>query len=212
MLWEQDSRRTPSSSFNPLPPAEARGDTQFQSKVPANTIIRSFNPLPPPKRGETTILPVVRRCWVTEVSIHSPRRSEGRPAVPAPYKPGTLRKEFQSTPPAEARGDTACRAAGTACLPCFNPLPPPKRGETLDGTGKPRRPAIETCFNPLPPPKRGETCGTESAESRAIDDCFNPLPPPKRGETWGSDRRSALRLAHVHGVSIHSPRRSEGRP
>ena len=36
---------------------------------------------------------------------------------------------FQSTPPAEARGDrrAANREAGGAC---FNPLPPPKRGET----------------------------------------------------------------------------------
>ena len=36
---------------------------------------------------------------------------------------------FQSTPPAEARGDWSVCSIMPAPL-CFNPLPPPKRGET----------------------------------------------------------------------------------
>ena len=60
--------------------------------------------------------------------------------------------EFQSTPPAEARGDVRKHFIGTSSF-SFNPLPPPKRGETPSG------------------------------------------PPPVAGV----------------GVSIHSPRRSEGR-
>ena len=40
-------------------------------------------------------------------------------------------REFQSTPPAEARGDLGLPASADAGEPrCFNPLPPPKRGET----------------------------------------------------------------------------------
>ena len=62
------------------------------------------------------------------VSIHSPRRSEGRHdcgrRVAAPSK------RFQSTPPAEARGDSPFLSATIPSLG-FNPLPPPKRGETM---------------------------------------------------------------------------------
>ena len=59
-------------------------------------------------------------------------------------------------------------------------------------------------FNPLPPPKRGETCIAERLRLQPVG--FNPLPPPKRGET------SILRRgATYQEVSIHSPRRSEGR-
>ena len=42
---------------------------------------------------------------------------------------GTHLLMFQSTPPAEARGDN--KQIGTLVPQrCFNPLPPPKRGET----------------------------------------------------------------------------------
>ena len=134
-----------------------------------------------------------------EVSIHSPRRSEGR----------------------RGRGDVIYQTPKS-----FNPLPPPKRGETRafdhhhiafewfqstppaeargDLThgrswGSPR------CFNPLPPPKRGETFRILDGLSLPLS--FNPLPPPKRGETARSQRFNACPLR----VSIHSPRRSEGR-
>ena len=172
---------------------------------------------------------------LTKVSIHSPRRSEGRPWMHRPE--GWKRRVFQSTPPAEARGDASfsstsplsmfqstppAEARGDVkvlvpfevsihsprrsegrqkcgCLHCrptrgFNPLPPPKRGETAR---RARR------FNPLPPPKRGETAvphsvlqefqSTPPAEARGdlerltittlLSSGFNPLPPPKRGET-----------------------------
>ena len=65
-------------------------------------------------------------------------------------------QEFQSTPPAEARGDSL-KWSGSGYFRSFNPLPPPKR--------RPRRDAchwrINRGFNPLPPPKRGETIGLE---------------------------------------------------
>ena len=60
--------------FQSTPPAEARGD------LPESVTVAS---------------PV-------KVSIHSPRRSEGRPSLLAAFKALRL---FQSTPPAEARGD-----------------------------------------------------------------------------------------------------------
>ena len=64
-----------------------------------------------------------------KVSIHSPRRSEGRPLGLR----GCQRRasEFQSTPPAEARGDLQKLKAHAASKQSFNPLPPPKRGETV---------------------------------------------------------------------------------
>ena len=42
--------------------------------------LMSFNPLPPPKRGETQ--PKRPRDHNYKVSIHSPRRSEGRQPTP----------------------------------------------------------------------------------------------------------------------------------
>ena len=110
--------------FQSTPPAEARGDHGQDCD----------------RRGHQ------------RVSIHSPRRSEGR-RVRRALQAGEVR--FQSTPPAEARGDL--RSACTWRWSCAG-------------------------FNPLPPPKRGETC---------------PVDPPAIEDTK---------------VSIHSPRRSEGRP
>ena len=156
-------------SFNPLPPPK-RGETTmdraiaqscelFQSAPPAETrgdalaavgwrVESGFNPLPPPKRGETAHLrphPGVQR-----VSIRSPRRNEGRHTLK--FTP-PLKITFQSAPPAETRGDVSARR----CPPnrcCFNPLPPPKRGETLRVIPNL---LLWFSFNPLPPPKRGET-------------------------------------------------------
>ena len=60
------------------------------------------------------------------VSIRSPHRSRGRRAVSREI--GRYSK-FQSAPPTEAGGDTCFwGVAARAC--CFNPLPPPKQGET----------------------------------------------------------------------------------
>ena len=86
-----------------------------------------FNPLPPPKRGETHAVGPAED--LVEVSIHSPRRSEGRLFVTEDTDNVT---GFQSTPPAEARGDARWPRLRRAWKSCFNPLPPPKRGETTD--------------------------------------------------------------------------------
>ena len=200
----------------------------------------SFNPLPPPKRGETR-------------SLQSTDAADWR---------------FQSTPPAEARGDETAetRPVSQAAMKSFNPLPPPKRGETQipDPLHRPRGDGAVRSFNPLPPPKRGETRplipgklpgaqgrhialsrtfqSTPPAEARgdathydriepAELERFNPLPPPKRGETEITDTLVTIETAfqstppaEARGdrqwgpygrmnfdVSIHSPRRSEGR-
>ena len=68
---------------------------------------RGFNPLPPPKRGETERGEIDRLLII--VSIHSPRRSEGRPSRLKSFSEG---QTFQSTPPAEARGDDFLQAHG----------------------------------------------------------------------------------------------------
>ena len=86
--------------FQSAPPAEARGDLIFQLGMWRRRI---------------------------EVSIRSPRRSEGRSSD---LRPPARQPLFQSAPPAEARGDSA-----GPLEPCehvrFNPLPPPKRGEII---------------------------------------------------------------------------------
>ena len=107
---------------------------------------------------------------------------------------------FQSAPPAEARGDRFRRPL-VRVDSGFNPLPPPKRGEMPEVFAGVTAP---DCFNPLPPPKRGEIVGAAFLD--LILRCFNPLPPPKRGEI-----RGVRRPGRGRGVSIRSPRRSEGR-
>ena len=155
--------------FQSTPPAEARGDVRAPGWCLSR---RGFNPLPPPKRGETN-RPDLKQ-GSRHVSIHSPRRSEGRRC--GIESAGEFSEGFQSTPP-------------------------PKRGETED---EPPTNAAESCFNPLPPPKRGET-PSQLLPSRSASS-FNPLPPPKRGET-----QVQVPIAPRLRVSIHSPRRSEGR-
>ena len=185
-------------------------------------MIESFNPLPPPKRGET---PTKWRFSGDgyRVSIHSPRRSEGR-LILANHV--IVQHEFQSTPPAEARGDDRRRTPIKCNRKLFQSTPPAeargdcrqtkvRRSHQAVSIHSPRRsegrhpvrrtsPAVIRSFNPLPPPKRGETRVAQT--DRRARTSFNPLPPPKRGETldlpW---------FAIPIEVSIHSPRRSEGR-
>ena len=108
-------------------------------------------------------------------------------------------KRFQSTPPAEARGDVL-PPSPSATRTCFNPLPPPKRGETSTMPGA----TGSKVFQSTPP---AEARGDHRHAGGIVEhDGFNPLPPPKRGETVQIGR-----VRRVADVSIHSPRRSEGR-
>ena len=228
--------------FQSTPPAEARGDVVTCSRPPRSL---SFNPLPPPKRGET------RRCYREgshrQVSIHSPRRSEGRRPVSGgrPYIVGvsihsprrsegrrataakdSQAKEFQSTPPAEARGDRWPKLS-LRHSKSFNPLPPPKRGETAQPLGREHPTLFQSTppaeargdlaspeehqgqpvwFQSTPPAEARGDAGVARASTLRRLGSFNPLPPPKRGETNQSRDESQR-----HRVSIHSPRRSEGR-
>ena len=230
--------------FNPLPPPK-RGETAY-SQLPGSAQ-SCFNPLPPPKRGETLGLgceshvplefqstpPAEARgdfagLWewdVDGVSIHSPRRSEGRLALTAvsfgrsrvsihsPRRSEGRRVEksrqdearytFQSTPPAEARGDgsPACRSASGEGVSIHSP----RRSE-----GRRSICAASSCavsgFNPLPPPKRGET---GHLFRRLVAEAeFQSTPPAEaRGDVRPAPRARPSALS----VSIHSPRRSEGR-
>ncbi len=85
--------------------------------------------------------------------------------------------EFQSAPPAETRGDTLFFIF-LHKIYCFNPLPPPKRGETslgytCDVDGKVS----------IRSPRRNEGRHDFDLLCDTIIHGFNPLPPPKRGET-----------------------------
>ena len=64
-----------------------------------------------------------------------------------------------------------------------------------------------TSFNPLPPPKRGETAAHTEVETEKFNHTFQSTPP---AEARG-DRESRALLGVDRAVSIHSPRRSEGR-
>ena len=109
---------------------------------------RSFNPLPPPKRGETATTEAttnqrevsihsprrsegrrvskVTPCVGKEVSIHSPRRSEGRREL---FGRG-FQGEVSIHSPRRSEGRPATENVYSAERTSFNPLPPPKRGET----------------------------------------------------------------------------------
>ena len=165
-------------SFNPLPPPK-RGETFSWIMLP--TFTRSFNPLPPPKRGETCLW--TARSRPCEVSIHSPRRSEGRPTGlrNATEKWSELTK-FQSTPPAEARGDRPSRQRATAA-PSGVSIHSPRRSE---GRQVGMKLEVDTEIVSIHSPRRSE------------------------GRPGGFPRQRGT--AAPSGVSIHSPRRSEGRP
>ena len=216
-LRYRNRRRRQSEGFNPLPPPK-RGETT--ASLPKSRSTR-FNPLPPPKRGETAEPAYAYFICAGFNPLPPPKRGETdrfcRDATDV---------QFQSTPPAEARGDWPGTSERARRCACFNPLPPPKRGETVFPVAQPFE---QEGFNPLPPPKRGETRqprgsvnsisrfqSTPPAEARGDVGTnlsfrtatvgFNPLPPPKRGETFAVRNISRLLV-----VAIHSPRRSEGR-
>ena len=207
--------------FQSAPPAEARGDkvTIADNHRDPDVSIRS------PRRSEGRLLD---NDPFTEseipVSIRSPRRSEGR--FPQLRGAAGDPAEFQSAPPAEARGDHGQGRRGDSGPRSFNPLPPPKRGEIVESSPEiaswimvsirsPRRsegrsacrkltPAEAWSFNPLPPPKRGEIYPVESI--LAVRICFNPLPPPKRGEI-AADSES---FAEIEGFQSAPPAEARG--
>ncbi len=132
--------------FQSAPPAEARGDSDG----------------------------VIYSRRMVQVSIRSPRRSEGRYAY---YGRNRDRKPSFNPLPPPKRGEISAAFSCSLMMSGFNPLPPPKRGEIRARPPVLRRPE---CFNPLPPPKRGEI--RRLSRFFHITTCFNPLPPPKRGE------------------------------
>ena len=186
-----------SSSFNPLPPPK-RGETHTGRHGSVGT--GCFNPLPPPKRGETQRI----KCPVAYVvvSIRSPRRNEGRltwSAAGSGYKVVSIRS------PRRNEGRLGHWIRLPIMLTSFNPLPPPKRGET-----RIRNNNLLRCMVSIRSPRRNEGRHTRTstilplvvfqsappAETRGDRPqytypapylCFNPLPPPKRGETVGAE-------------------------
>ena len=141
--------------FQSTPPAEARGDhaTARIPRLPDRVSIHS------PRRSEGRPPGTERKAHLRGVSIHSPRRSEGRPPLDR-----SLSKRIAS----------------------FNPLPPPKRGETLsllapDAVARGAFPGAGIGgFNPLPPPKRGET--TRRRKDRGKNSFQSTPPAEARGD------------------------------
>ncbi len=168
---------------------------------------------------------------IIQVSIRSPYRSKGRPvsAVAKSHAPAKKQSMFQSAPLTEARGEMNLFQSLPNFLQypytCFNPLPLPKQGETINCIKHSRtihsfNPlplpkqgetmaffpfSIPTSsFNPLPLPKQGETVYSDFKENKKT--CFNPLPLPKQGETCQMPENQSFKP-----VSIRSPYRSKGR-
>ena len=132
---------------------------------------------------------------------------------------------FQSTPPAEARGDLP--ESVTVASPVKVSIHSPRRSEGRQLVSRTRS-SRSTSFNPLPPPKRGETDrhrnggqlkefqSTPPAEARGDVD---PRDSPRRIRRFQSTPPAEARgdgvrngpSASALSVSIHSPRRSEGR-
>ena len=84
--------------FQSTPPAEARGDADGLC-VGRRIVVVSIHS---PRRSEGRPALAIRPEGYENVSIHSPRRSEGRPWSAVGK---VIPESFQSTPPAEARGD-----------------------------------------------------------------------------------------------------------
>ena len=137
-----------------------------------------FNPLPPPKRGEICCASGTSTA-IEDVSIRSPRRSEGRCGSGTIPVDGAERGEFQSAPPAEARGDNAAlrHRLDEADMP-FQSAPPAEARGRFENPPSSR--ARLTRFQSAPP---AEARGDLGVTSRSTNERgFNPLPPPKRGE------------------------------
>ncbi len=187
LLWDDALM----STFQSTPPAEARGDDHF--RTPRRGADR-FNPLPPPKRGETS--PPSSSTF--QVSIHSPRRSEGRLGGGRPH---AHREQVSIHSPRRSEGRRRCRASWRGQR-CFNPLPPPKRGETT-------APAVERRASEVSihSPRRSEGRRWSNFLWRQ-GRRFQSTPP---AEARGDDTARCRSSPNTKEVSIHSPRRSEGR-
>ena len=183
-------------TFQSAPPTEARGD--FGELDTAPTADEQFQSAPPTEaRGDSTPAASVN----PSVSFQSAPPTEARGDANR-SRPPDRPQLFQSAPPTEARGDWVGYYCWREGLICFNPLPPPRRGEIASPVLGIRR---QGCFNPLPPPRRGEIVTVISWLKRSSG--FNPLPPPRRGEiTWPQRKQLA-----GWDVSIRSPHRGEGR-
>ena len=132
------------------------------------------------------------------VSIHSPRRSEGRLAEAIKCLECGEVTLFQSTPPAEARGDIPTIPSVVCMSKAFQSTPPAEaRGDVLQRF---RQVHCNRSFNPLPPPKRGET--TRFPGMLLTMARFQSTPPAEARGDW-----KARRALEAHqAVSIHSPR------
>ncbi len=160
-------------SSNGSPPPK-RGETA----IPAWAVMTAvqFQSTPPAEaRGDGTICP--RSEQGNGVSIHSPRRSEGRQRVLR--ADGGVQLGVSIHSPRRSEGRPGSRDQPRPRRPCFNPLPPPKRGETNWCLSE--GPACWTFQSTPPAEARGDMAG--GRRRGAHRSSFNPLPPPKRGET-----------------------------
>ena len=135
------------NKFQSAPLTEARGDVKA-SKYTTSGLLFQSAPLTEARGDIRRSLLLLRLL----VSIRSPHRSKGRrmplskmvafclfqsaPLTEARgdwmiFAPLAATLTFQSAPLTEARGDLLSAAERRAAS-CFNPLPSPKQGETLD--------------------------------------------------------------------------------
>ena len=188
-----------------------------------NRILVSFEvSIRSPHRSEGRLTVSPNRTSICSVSIRSPHRSEGR-------QPDSLPNDtvywFQSAPLTEARGDRSLHSERKNHI-MFQSAPLTEARGDPTGGGSPGR---HHRFNPLPSPKRGETLNKMQGTALGIVSIrsphrsegrhacivniffnrlfqsaplteargdrvaliepqgiisFNPLPSPKRGETW----------------------------
>ena len=137
-----------------------------------------------------------------KVSIRSPRRSEGR-SRPASLR-STVVVQFQSAPPAEARGDLSC------AVDAFDheevSIRSPRRSEGR--FPRPNRRGRKSTVS-IRSPRRSEGRCIPLQNMPAVSQAVS-IRSPRRSEGRSTCLPSCT-TRPIRGVSIRSPRRSEGR-
>ena len=142
------------------------------------------------------------RMPLCRVSIHSPRRSEGRRY--STFLDGVDITLFQSTPPAEARGDVSSWRCGLDHVKVS--IHSPRRSEGRLNGGSAVRGRADGFQSTPPAEARGDVCAGGALPGARLE--FQSTPPAEARGDPGIRRGRDVGGAQV---SIHSPRRSEGR-
>ena len=204
-MWTLGCKICSNALFQSAPLAEARGDTPASAKFPGAC---GFNPLPSPKQGEMVgpievtydpecfnPLPPPKQGEMLSSRAASDRRKSFNPLPPP--KQGEITAvlisarsvmEFQSAPPAEARGDPPNH--GVLLAPVLVSIRSPRRSKGRSALVhlSLRRPHVS-----IRSPRRSKGRSAPLSYRSLPRSGFNPLPSPKQGEIWDGLRAS---LAH----------------